>query len=113
MKAFLIGVFGDIGLQLFNKYSEKGKDWGLDTYFKQHGPIESVFIAGGMLVGFDILYDFIFPQKEFFQLFLLGGIVDVIFRTTMPMKSLEDYYYQNHPLFTIFWAGFPSMFLKL
>lgn len=112
MKAFIIGVLGDAGLQAFNKYTSYGKDWGLDTYFAKHGSVESLFIAGGMLVGFELLYDKIFPTKEYLYLFALGGIIDVVFRTTMPMASLEDYYNQNHPLFTIFWAGFPAMWLK-
>ncbi len=112
MKAFLIGVTGDAALQGLNKYTSKGKDWGLDTYFAQHGPVESLFIAGGMLVGFELLYDLIFPTKEYLSLFMLGGIIDVAVRMTMPMESLKDYYEQNHPLYTIFWAGFPATWLK-
>ena len=113
MKAFFIGVAGDLGLQTLNKYTSKGKDWGLDTYFAKHGPVESLFIAGGMLVAFELLYDKIFTTKEYLYLFLLGGVVDVFFRTTMPMESLKDYYNQNNPLYTIFWAGFPATWLKV
>jgi len=113
MKAFFIGAGGDATLQAINRYTKKGEEWGLDTYFAQHGPIESIFIAGGMVVGFEVLYTAIFGQKNVVKLFALGAMIDIIFRNTMPMKTLEDYYKKNSPIMTIFWAGFPATWLAL
>lgn len=111
MKAFYIGFLGDLALQLLNEYTSKGKEWGLDTYFEKHGSLEALMIAPGMVIGFELLYDLIFEEKNFGSLFLLGSLVDIFFRVTMPMESLRDYYKKNHPLMTIFWAGFPATWL--
>jgi len=113
MKAFLIGAGGDVALQVINHYTTKGIEWGLDTYFNQHGPIESAFIASGMVVGFEAIYLALFGQKNAVKLFVLGALTDIIFRSVMPMPSLKDYYKKNHPIMTMFWAGFPATWLAL
>lgn len=106
--AFLYGVVGDASLQLIDKCSDKGREWGLHSYFEQHGPIASLFIAGAMTSGTLYVHDLLFRERSILTLFGLGMALDVLFRTQMPMDSLKDYYNKLTPPYTLFWAGFPS-----
>ncbi len=116
--AFLVGFFGDLVLQFLSNRGLGGPTGaGLNDYFKQHGNIESLFIAGGMMVLFyGILNVFKSPLKNEMKTYafiaLYAIILDLIFREFMIFPSLKGYYsYLNY-----FWSGFWqvfSMFLVL
>jgi hypothetical protein len=106
--AFVYGVVGDACLQVIDRNTSKGEEWGLHSYFQKHGPFESLIIAGLMTSGTLFLYDTLFKERSVGKLFILGACLDVFFRNAMPMESLGDYYRHLHPLMSIFWAGAPA-----
>lgn len=108
--SFWVGFFGDIGLQTIVKNSKDDNLWGLRTYFDQHGSLESMFIASGMMVGFSFIYEkFIDPDLNLFKISIYGIILDILFRNLHDkiMPSLKDYYKKVNPLFTMFWGYVP------
>jgi len=110
--SFLVGFFGDLLLQLGVKFGFGGETgWGLKGYFKQHGCIESLFIAGGMMTLFHILvlnlnWNEMGLLKGLIYLSIYGIILDLLFRKFMIFPSLEGYY--NY--FNYFWSGFWEVF---
>ena len=54
----LTGFAGDAVLQYLSTFTYlSGKTgWGLKEYFRQHGKAESLFIAGGMMTLFYVIY---------------------------------------------------------
>lgn len=110
--AFLTGFIGDIILQILIKKYNLG-DWGLKSYFIRHGSNESVFIAGGMLTLFYIIYLYIFrlPVKWYY-LGLYGILLDLLFRKCMLFPSLQGYYTYLNYFWSAFW-GFIPMILPL
>jgi len=107
LKAFAYGVVGDLGLQWFNKNTDKGKDWGLNTYFSQWTPTQAVFNAGILTTAVLFTHNLIHePTPE--SLFLWGAVWDVWFRTQRTMTSLDGYYSHLNFIESILWAGFPA-----
>jgi len=110
-KAFLMGVLGDAGLQMLGT-SISSEQWGLRDYFARHGPVESLFVAGGMVSAFwyvSTIYLGLDPYGSAF----LGAVTDVAFRTWLPMKSLAGYYAYMPWWKSVFWAAFPAYLLAL
>ena len=50
------GFGGDAMLQYLTQFMGGESGWGLKEYFEQHGSMEALFIAGGMMTLFYILY---------------------------------------------------------
>ena len=100
----LTGFAGDAGLQYLSTFTYlSGKTgWGLKEYFRQHGKAESLFIAGGMMTLFYVIYFVILCLPlNLFYLAISGVIIDWIFRVTMLFPSLQGYY--NH--LNYFWSA--------
>ncbi len=110
IKAFLFGVIGDFFLQVINKNSTKGQDWGLDYYFEQHQPIEALAIAGVLTSATLFTHD-IFFQRSLPTLFFTGMVWDIVFRNAMIMPSLKQYYAKLNWMESILWAGGPAMLM--
>jgi hypothetical protein len=106
--ACLTGFIGDAILQL-GVYNSVG-DWGLKSYFKQHGLAESLFIAGGMMTLFYIVYIYVLQLPlKWYYLAIYGIILDYIFRKTMVFKSLEGYYAHLNYFWSAFWGAIPML----
>ena len=97
--AFLVGFFGDLFLQFLAKNTSF--DYGLRSYFSQHGAAESLFIAGGMMALFMIIYKLTGLPLKWQYLAVYGIILDVLFRTLNIFPSLEGYYSSLN----YFWSG--------
>jgi hypothetical protein len=93
--AFFVGFIGYLILQLM--VSDK-LDWGLREYFKQHGKIESMFIAGGLLTFFYIVIIQLKIPMTYTNLAIYGIIMDLLFRKLNIFPSLSVYY-QTHNYF--------------
>jgi len=97
--AFLVGFFGDLFLQILCKSTSF--DYGLRDYFTQHNGPEALFIAGGMMALFMIIYNLTGLPLKWQYLAVYGVILDLLFRTFNIFPSLEGYYSSlNH-----FWSG--------
>jgi len=89
--ACIVGFVGDALLQLSAKYLRTGL--GLRPYFAQHGSMESLFIAGGMLTLFYVIYLYIIRLPvTYTYLAIYGFLLDLFFRKTMIFPSLTGYY---------------------
>jgi hypothetical protein len=97
--ACLTGFIGDGLLQLL--VSQNVGDWGLGSYFSQHGRFESMFIAAGMMTLFYGIYIALKLPLKLEYLALYGIILDLIFRLTGLFPSLKSYY--KH--LNYFWSG--------
>ena len=87
------GFIGDFLLQLGAKQGMGGPtNWGLKEYFKQHGPAESLFVAGGMMTLFYGTFMLTGLPINYINLSLYGIIIDLLFRKFMIFKSLNGYY---------------------
>lgn len=107
--AFIIGVFGDAALQLLDN-TPFGRQWGLTTYFERHGPIAALFVAGSMMYLFTGMFTLAFGQNPSYAIvFLYGMLLDVLFRVTRVMPSLDNYYYALPPLTSMIWGGIPAV----
>ena len=106
----LTGFIGDASLQFLSRYMGGETGWGLKEYFKLHGPVESLFIAGGMMTLFYIIY-FVFLELplNWYYLAIYGIILDWIFRETMLFPSLEGYYKALNYFWSAFWGAVPMM----
>ena len=110
--ACLAGFIGDAGLQILTKkFGMGGKTgWGLLAYFKQHGSIESLFIAGGMMTLFYVIYLFILNLPAlWYYLVIYGILLDFIFRKTMLFPSLVGYYNNLNYFWSAFWGAIPMI----
>jgi len=101
--ACIVGMLGDMILQIgANKFHMGREDnWGLKSYFLQHGSLESIFIAGGMMTFFYILYYTIGIEFTYIRLIIYGIILDYVFRKFRLFPSLDGYY----EYFNYFWSG--------
>ena len=110
--ACFTGFIGDAMLQALTQFWNFGgkTGWGLIEYFRLHGAAESMFIAGGMMTLFYVLYlvVFGFPAKWYY-LAIYGIILDLIFRKTMLFSSLTGYYKQLNYFWSGFWGAVPMM----
>jgi small neutral amino acid transporter SnatA (MarC family) len=50
------GFIGDDSLQVLSKIMGGPNGWGVIPYFKQHGSIEELFIKGGIIMFFYVIY---------------------------------------------------------
>ena len=110
--ACITGFIGDILLQIGAKYFGFGgkTGWGLIPYFRQHGSTESLFIAGGMMSLFYIIYLYLIPLPVTYS--YLGGygiVLDFIFRKTMLFPSLSGYYNYFSYAGSAFWGAIPAI----
>jgi hypothetical protein len=106
----LTGFIGDASLQVLTKYMGGESGWGLTEYFKLHGPVESLFIAGGMMTLFYIIYFVLLELPlNWYYLAIYGVILDWIFRETMLFPSLEGYYKALNYFWSAFWGAVPMI----
>ena len=106
----IAGFVGDALLQFGSKVLKLGGQtgWGLKSYFAQHGPSESVFIAGGMMTVFYIIYLYFlsFPIN-YVYLAIYGIVLDFIFRKTEIFPSLRGYYGYFNYFWSAVWGAIP------
>jgi hypothetical protein len=107
----VIVFVGDSLLHLGAKLNLGGPTgWGLKPYFKQHGSVESLFIAGGMMTIFYVIYLYLLPfQVNYINLAIYGIILDLIFRKTRLFPSLDGYYKHLNYFWSGFWGAVPLM----
>jgi hypothetical protein len=96
--ACAVGFMGDAMLQLGIKF---GADWGLKDYFNQHGSLEALFIAGGMMVLFYAIYILLKLPLNYIAIAVYAVILDLLWRKFNIFPSLKGYY----DYFNIFWSG--------
>ena len=110
--SFFVGFIGDVLLQFGSKQLHWGGStgWGLKSYFSQHGSVESLFIAGGMMIFFYMIYFYLIALPFYYLYLAIYGIVlDFIFRKTRIFTSLDGYYdYFNH-FWSAIWGAIPLM----
>jgi hypothetical protein len=108
--ACLTGIIGDSMLQLGSAKGLGGQTgWGLNDYFKKHGRAESIFIAGGMMVIFYLIFIAINLPINFFLLAIYGVLLDLLFREAMIFKSLDGYYAYFNYFWSAVWGAIPLM----
>jgi hypothetical protein len=91
--AIFTGFIGDATLQIWAKMGLGGPNgWGLNKYFNQHGPAESLFVAGGMMGLFYATFMLTGLPVTYVNLSIYGIIIDLLFRKFMIFKSLDGYY---------------------
>ena len=107
--ACIVGFVGDFLLQTGTKLNLGGQTgWGLKDYFSQHGPIESLFIAGGMMTLFYVIYLYILKLKpNFLYLAIYGVILDFLFRKLNVFSSLKGYYNYFGYFWSAVWGAIP------
>lgn len=106
--ACLTGFTGDFLLQNGVKAGLGGPTgWGLKGYFQQHGAAESLFIAGGMMTLFYVIFIASGLKVTFVNLAMYGVLLDLIFRKTMVFSSLEGYYEYFNYFWSAVWGAIP------
>ena|SRR3972149_9620612 len=105
--ATLTGFFGDVLLQLLVHFGVG--EWGLKSYFQQHGRAESLFIASGMMALFYTIYVLLGLPLKFEYLAIYGIILDLIFRLTRLFPSLDNYYKSLNYLESAIWGVIPMI----
>jgi hypothetical protein len=107
--ACIVGFIGDFLLQLGSKLGLGGPTgWGLKDYFSQHGSIESLFIAGGMMTIFYVLYLLVL-KPNYLYLAIYGIVLDFIFRKLNVFPSLNGYYKYFNYFWSAVWGAIPLM----
>jgi hypothetical protein len=107
--ACIVGFIGDFLLQLGSKLGLGGPTgWGLKDYFSQHGSIESLFIAGGMMTIFYVLYLLVL-KPNYLYLAIYGIVLDFIFRKLNVFPSLKGYYKYFNYFWSAVWGAIPLM----
>lgn len=108
--ACITGFVGDASLQVLSKFMGGKTGWGLIPYFKQHGSVEALFIAGGMMTIFYVIYlDLLKLPVKWYYLAIYGIILDYIFRKTMLFPSLDGYYNHLNYFWSAFWGAIPML----
>jgi len=112
--ACLTGFVGDFLLQILTKYFHMGGEtgWGLLEYFKQHGSVEALFIAGGMMTLFYVIFiQFVKMgiKLNYFNLAVYGIILDLIFRKFNIFPSLSGYYSSLNYFESGLWGAIPMI----
>lgn len=113
---FFVGFVGDGLLQWIVQM--RGNIANLKPYFTQHGRLESMFIAGGMMFLFGYLYTkfrLVFQlAPNNLHLFLYGGVLDIIWRQFHLFPSLTyTYYTANNQIESFIWGGIPMVLPNL
>lgn len=108
--ATLVGFFGDAILQLLVKYNMGGSTgWGLKPYFKQHGSMEAMFTAAGMMALFFVIYVATGLPLKLQYLAIYGIILDLLFRKANLFPSLKGYYNHLNYFWSAVWGAIPMM----
>ena len=108
--ACLAGFIGDYILQILITFMGGKTGWGLREYFKQHGSVESLFIAGGMMTLFYIIYLILLGLPPlWYYLAIYGILLDLFFRETMIFPSLQGYYDHLNYFWSAFWGAVPMI----
>ena len=102
MLACFTGFIGDAILQTTGLGNE-----GLASYFQQHGRIESLFIAGGMMTLFYALMMLVRIPMTFLNVSVFGIAVDLCFRQFRLFPSLDGYYEMLNYFWSAFWIVVP------
>jgi|AntAceMinimDraft_11_1070367.scaffolds.fasta_scaffold02230_5 hypothetical protein len=108
--AIITGFGGDALLQVMTHYglgTESG--WGLNSYFSQHGRIESTFIAGGMLGLFFVLYYITGLEFTVLNMLIYGILLDLVFRVFGIFPSLQGYYEHLNYFWSAVWGAIPMI----
>lgn len=104
--ACFVGFFGDLIMQILGRYIPYYKKCCLSEYFKQHGPVESLFIAMGLMSFLYITYIYVFKFPiKWYYIALYGIIWDLIFRVFRVFPSLDQFYDNHGYLFTAILGG--------
>jgi hypothetical protein len=103
MKYFLVGVVGDITLQLI--VYNQGNFAGLKSYFNQHSPFENVILAGGIMQASKIIFDLTSIHNSYINLFMFGCVVDLAFRYGRLFPSLDEFYETLPVWLSASWGG--------
>ena len=106
----VVGFVGDALLQIAVKSLNLGgpTGWGLKPYFKQHGSVESLFIAGGMMTIFYVIFLYLIPLEiNYMNLILYGILLDFVFRKLRIFPSLDGYYKHLNYFWSGFWGAVP------
>jgi hypothetical protein len=105
--AGIVGFLGDALLQLFVK--KQWANWGLSGYFAQHGTVESLFIASGMLSLFYTIYLLTGLPVKWYTIAIYGVLLDVLFRVFRIFPSLDGYYQHFNVVASGFWGAVPML----
>ena len=110
--SLLTGFFGDFILQLLTKYTNLGgkTGWGLIPYFSQHGSIEALFTAAGMMGIFYVIYLYVLRLPlNYIYLAIFGVLLDFIFRKMELFPSLDGYYRHLNYFWSVVWGAIPMI----
>jgi hypothetical protein len=110
--ACVTGFVGDALLQTGIERFQMGgpTGWGLKEYFKQHGRVEALFIPGGMLALFFVVYVYTLKLPlTYTNLAIYGVVLDFIFRKTMLFPSLDKYYEYFNYFWSAVWGAIPMV----
>ena len=106
----LTGFAGDAALQYLSTFMGGETGWGLKEYFRQHGKAESLFIAGGMMTLFYIIYFVILGLPlNWYCLAIYGVVLDLLFRVTVLFPSLKGYYNHLNYFWSAVWGASPMV----
>lgn len=107
-RSFFVGVIGDAILQMITYH--RGNFAGLRDYFKQHGIMESLMIAGGIMFVAAYVWNTTWLETTWLNIFIYGGILDIIWRQGNLMPSLRNTYYAAlSPVVSFIWGGIPMV----
>lgn len=107
--AAIVGLVGDISLQMLTKPIGGKTGWGLNEYFDLHGCAESATIAAGMMSLFYAAYLYTEAPPTVLYLVSYGIILDLIFRKLRIFPSLDGYYSHLNYFWSAFWGAVPMI----
>jgi hypothetical protein len=108
--AWLVGFFGDLAVQLANKWGIIGFSGnGLTTYFRIHGRAESAFIAAGIIAGFYAIWIGLGLPLRWELILLVALILDLIWNYANVFPSLKEYYKEPYIPRTILGVVIPFL----
>jgi len=88
--AVLVGFFGDLSIQFLVKIG--GLNWGLKSYFQEHGTVASALIAAGILgMFYSIWIAFNLPLR-WEVILVVALLLDLFWNYAHVMPSLNNYY---------------------
>ena len=88
--AILVGFFGDLSIQAFLKVT--GYNWGLKSYFREHGMIASALIAAGILGMFYGVWIMFNLPLRWELILVVTLLIDLFWNYAHVMPSLNNYY---------------------
>lgn len=98
----IVGAVGDVGLQTASRLGIGNE--GLERYFEENHPLESVALASGLTAMWSGLYGLVAgDQKSLHGFMAWSAAVDILYRYEHPVlyPSLADYYAHNTPLASV------------